>query len=197
MRTGMRSASGADRALGAARARSAGRCGARLQRPLFGRVARLVLPQGALAAPELLRHAPERLVEGEVRLGALPVAVEVQVPPGMDPDGAAEPALPRAGEGDGHILHAAEVLRRGARDLLGGVGLEAFAEVQLVAGHRDARSLGGIGVAWRFHAACPLERLRSGAAGEPTPIPPRRSPSSEPSGTSARPGPVSVAAREP
>src|SRR5215218_10030813 len=99
MRTGMRSASGADRALGAARARSAGRCGARLQRPLFGRVARLVLPQRALAAPELL-------VEGEVRLGALPVAVEVQVPPGMDPDGAAEPALPRAGEGDGHILHA-------------------------------------------------------------------------------------------
>src|SRR5215213_2465225 len=146
MRTGMRSASGADRALGAARARSAGRCGARLQRPLFGRVARLVLPQGALAAPELLRHAPERLVEGEVRLGALPVAVEVQVPPGMDPDGAAEPALPRAGEGDGHILYATEQITGtaskyfggGARDLLGGVGLEAFAEVQLVAGHRDA-----------------------------------------------------------
>src|SRR5215207_649819 len=43
----------------------------------------------------------------------------------------------------------------------------------------------------------PLERLRSGAAGEPTPIPPRRSPSSKPSGTSARKGPVSVAAREP
>src|SRR5215203_2323760 len=107
MRTGMRLISGAGRAAGAARAGSAGRPAGRLEQPLFGRVDRLVLPQGALAPPQLLRHAPERLVEGEVRLGALPVAVEVQAPPGMDPHGAAESPLPGPGEGDGHVLHAA------------------------------------------------------------------------------------------
>src|SRR3712207_1276199 len=158
MRAGLRSAFGADRAAGASQAprcagKIRGRRAERLEQPLLCWLSRLVLPQGALAAPELLRHAPERLAEGEVRLGALPVAVEVQVPPGMDPDGAAEPALAGAREGDGHVLHAAEVLRRGVRDLPGDIGPEAFADVHLVAGHGDARSLGGVCVPRWFHAA--------------------------------------------
>ena len=42
-----------------------------------------------------------------------------------------------------------------ARELLGGVGPERLAHVHLVARHGEARGVGGVGAALRFHAAYP------------------------------------------